>query len=375
MKIIQNKQTGKFQERISLAKRRYIDPVDGSMKYGEQDAQGFYYMRDLTDEEEQKHTIENVFEDTDEEVPTLRKYNILLITDRPTAAFIHDIESGNEVCLSEYAAKIGVYRPIEGTPILDPTINFDFAIADDMKTSIIVNNRYNIPVVSVEAVQSIRPQVFRIFIEYAIDKQRKPKMTLPEDFVEPPVSTIRAEIAKATLFPVVLQKTDTCWTYALRRIGGKYKHLAQEDTLFIELPEAYISTDHNMLEEYFDKLPLMQDELGYYTCCSPTIEPCICHPDCPHPSRLQIGDLLLFTHAEGTAIIADGITAEGVIEYTSDKIRRHVGVYEGNGRMSHATYNFSTFETKSTLIGMQIAIISLADLQHQPTHVLKLKAT
>lgn len=180
------------------------------------------------------------------------------------------------------------------------------------------------------------------------------------------------------LFPVKLDKTDTCWTYCLKRLGyraGIFSVGGQDSIVFDKGAEAkeldledYISSDHNRIEEYFDLIPLgvnTSDNNSLFADFSSL------NPDAKDCS-LQPGDLLLFSHREKQYCIADTITANRELQYSMQKIRRHVVVYEGDGIISHAVHNF-TSGTDDSSTGLQIELNSLEIYQNQPTHLLRLK--
>lgn len=130
-----------------------------------------------------------------------------------------------------------------------------------------------------------------------------------------------------SLHQVILHKTDTCWTYALKRTG-KFRYIAGkvvntatgtevDKLIYYEDGNTVISADHTSIEQYFDTIPFSEWES-------------IADMD------LYPGDLIMLSGNEIWQVLPDRINENGELEYTSQIIRRHVVVYEGNGMVSHA---------------------------------------
>ena len=101
-------------------------------------------------------------------------------------------------------------------------------------------------------------------------------------------------IVKIKRYPVVLKKTDTCLTYALKRIG-------------LEAPPNY---GYDQLENDFKSIPFFYG------------------PDC------NTGVLLLWDSNMETVDLPWLITEDGRVVSKPVKTRIHVAVYEGQGLIS-----------------------------------------
>ncbi len=197
----------------------------------------------------------------------------------------------------------------------------------------------------------------------------------------------------AGMYPVTLDKTDTCWTYCLKRIGyetGISSSLkAGQHITFI--PPQYrkavvipthviVSADHNRIEEFFDLLPIVWpqgEEITQFEAfvvikeaTSTDGENVMMHDG--ESRGLQPGDLLMFTHNEKLMLLADSIDASGKLEYTSQRIRRHLVVYEGQDTISHAILYFPS--QGNVAAGMQIELKKLSEIENKPTHLLRPRA-
>ncbi len=160
------------------------------------------------------------------------------------------------------------------------------------------------------------------------------------------------------LYPVKLAKTDTCLTYCYKRLGWKQTHKNHKDVWFLAgIVNSFekVTTDHERLEDNFDLIPL--DEYFYDTV-----------------GTFEVGDLLLFSHREKQLLIPDIIDENGNIHYTTQIIRRHVAVYEGDDIVSHALFGHSSDLFESTT-AMQIEKRALNDFKYPPTHLLRLKTS
>lgn len=250
--------------------------------------------------------------------------------------------------------------------------DFDVFVVVDRPILSLIPSTMPIPVVSTEKPLELLQAVLRIFVEDAISKYG------------------------VGLCAVTLAKTDTCWTYCLKRTG--YEISVQSGkaigTNIVAIHKSFlrgtrfpknatISTDHNQIEQHFDLLPIVWpqgEEHGQFDAFImlkeylPVPEGLEDHVDAEELSRgLQPGDLLLFTHRECLAVLADAIDIRGRLEATSMKIYRHVAVYEGDGVMSHLVAQYRRQDTRDSYIGMQIELSTFGALENLPTHVLKPK--
>lgn len=102
---------------------------------------------------------------------------------------------------------------------------------------------------------------------------------------------------------VTVGKSDTCLTYALKRIGSDLS-----------------ITDVGEIENYFEMTPYA--DVG--------------------SKELVKGDLLLWTNAEQRLFVPNSIDKDGFITFHNTLVLRHLGVYEGNGKVSDCTRRMIT---------------------------------
>lgn len=105
------------------------------------------------------------------------------------------------------------------------------------------------------------------------------------------------KVFKMQLHQVKLTKTDTCLTYALKRLG---------------LEPTYC--DHNSIHEYFTQLPFPKKEV-----------------------ELEPGTIILWDKDMEWTWLPWKINTSGKIEWKNVQIGYHYGLYEGDGLFSDCT--------------------------------------
>jgi len=166
----------------------------------------------------------------------------------------------------------------------------------------------------------------------------------------------KEQLNDVKLHPVVLQKTDTCWTYALKRIGCvpviqnsknvlPHIHLVHRSKQYgnVIKPKDLLPIDHELIEQHFILCNMLPDGIPEIATIYAVLQP---------------GDLIMLSGNEIRYILPDRINENGELEYTSQIIRRHVVVYEGNGMVSHAVLDHLDAMFKS-VTAMCIKIESL----------------
>lgn len=125
---------------------------------------------------------------------------------------------------------------------------------------------------------------------------------------------------------VTTTKTDTCLTYAFKRIGFESELNDIED-----------------LEKHFDLI-------DYFD----------------FSSSIIIGDILVFTHNQENVVIGTHITEEGKILFHNRLIKRHCVVYEGDNLVSDLTRGSLNNSTTPSL-----RLRNLKEIKVRPTYILR----
>lgn len=127
---------------------------------------------------------------------------------------------------------------------------------------------------------------------------------------------------------VTIQKTDTCLTYAFKRIGFKSE-----------------VTDIGELEQHFELLDYFE-----------------------FSNDLKIGDILIFTHNQENVVLGTHITEDGKILFHTINTHRHSVVYEGEGLVSDVS---RTGIKGLTLPSLRMRI--LKEIKIRPTYILRIE--
>jgi hypothetical protein len=126
---------------------------------------------------------------------------------------------------------------------------------------------------------------------------------------------------------VSIEKIDTCLTYAFKRIGHEIK--------IYDVAE---------LEHHYDLLDYFE-----------------------YSNRLEVGDILIFTHGQENVVVGTHITEDGKILFHNVITHRHCVVYEGNGLVS----DLSRTGIKG-LVLPSLRMRYLKEIKIRPTYLLRL---
>lgn len=273
-----------------------------------------------------------------------KKYNAILVTRQPAQQQLHAIESKG-INISEYFNYIDTFNPSNNDSIPSGISWHAIIICTDIEASMFqdlfdMGLNMKIPVITMGALINTSKDIIIRFMQKTLEASDTDTYNILQGVGER--DTVKGVATPRTLQAVNLDKTDTCWTYCLKRIG--YPHT--------------VTTNHNLIEQYFDFKELTNNDPRYATNRD-------YNPELSWLDTLQPGDLLIFTAKESEMLLATSITAEGKLIYDMQKVRRHVVVYEGKGKVSHAIAN-----TTNGLYCMEIEIKHLLDFKHLPTHKL-----
>lgn len=127
------------------------------------------------------------------------------------------------------------------------------------------------------------------------------------------------------LYPITLNKTETCLTYVLRRLGVK-ENICTYETL----------------HEHFDQYTFSR-----------------------HQKNIKVGDVLMWDKTTSWEWLPWSINGNGIIDWKNIPIGFHFAVYEGNGKFSDCTRLVTPPHPTLRLRAMK-------DLQKNPDFILKL---
>lgn len=133
------------------------------------------------------------------------------------------------------------------------------------------------------------------------------------------------------LQPVLITREDTCFTYAMKRIG-----LNQDIIDCITEPET--------IEKYFNLIPFLNKE------------------------QFQVGDILYFCKDKRTLNIPIQITGDGIIISHERSIKNHYLVVEENDRVSDCTVDSQIYSYVRS-----IRMRNIQSIETNPDFILRIK--